>query len=210
MKTLIKFGAVITALLFLLCLVGFQLHELGNYSKVQPDNQVLESAIIGASILSIIQLLIYLYLLYIGIIVAVKLYQVYFIQSEKDKALESSLNALLDKFKKDMDRPKEAVDSVQFPIKPDVDITKADLFAKKLVKPLRLNYERKEEYNQAVLDYCKATSEGHYKTAVECVTSNVTITTERELDNVVAVMSSNIKVDSVIVAEVLKDFFMIE
>ena len=206
MKTLAKIGLIVAVLLFLITLVGFELHQLGEYSKVQPDTTTLQQAVISASIFSIIQLLIFLYLIYLDIVVLVKLYKLYIIQAEKDKELEHNLNKLLEKVKNIMEEKKSAVDSVEFPIT-QPDITKEGLFTKKLVKPLYDNYNNTDEYLLDVLMYYKQLGGEQLEIAQELINARVFITDARTLENIVDICANRLKViPSAVRAVVLESF----
>ena len=209
MKPLAKIGLIVAVLLFLITLVGFELHQLGEYSKVQPDTTALQQAVISASIFSIIQLLIFLYLIYLDIVVLIKLYKIYIIQAEKDKELEHNLNKLLEKFKNSMEEKKTAVDNVDFPIT-QPDITKEDLFAKKIVKPLYDNYNNTDEYLLDVLMYYKQLGGEQLEIAQELIRARVFITDVRTLENIVNICSNNLKIISSVVRNVILESFCTE
>ena len=63
MKHLRLFGAIIALILFLLALVGFELHTLGTLGRVEPDNPILQQAVVQSSIFAISKVVALLYII---------------------------------------------------------------------------------------------------------------------------------------------------
>ncbi len=184
MKHLKLFGGIIALILFLLALVGFELNTLGKLGHTEPDNPVLQQAVVQSSILAIAKVVILLYIIYVLILKAM---EVYAVKQQGDK-LEGLIDKLHKRFDKEMQEDKPKVQPVE-----DIDLNhfKADaVFEKKLIKPLIENFEHFIDYKSAILHYYECVGEVRYDIAKDiCANLTYPINTEiryEEVGNLVA------------------------
>lgn len=202
MKHLRLFGAIIALILFLLALVGFELHTLGTLGRVEPDNPILQQAVVQSSIFAIAKVVALLYIIYILILKAMEVYAV----KQQDDKLEGLIDKLHKSFEKEMQEEKPKVQTVE---DIDLDTFKADaVFEKKLIKPLIENFLHFIDYKSAILHYYKCVGEEKYNIAKD-IYDNLTypINTEPgylEIGNLVARKFPN--ASRVLVLDILSDF----
>lgn len=167
MKHLKLFGSIIALILFLLTLVGFELHTLGTLGRVEPDNHILQQAVVQSSIFALAKLFVLLYIIYILILKAMEVYAV--------KQQGNKLDDLIDKLSKRFD--KEAQEDKPNP-KPVEDIDLRSFapevsFEQKLVKPLIENFEHFIDYKSAIIEYYRQVGGRKYNVASD-VHNNLT------------------------------------
>lgn len=159
MKHLRLFGAIIALILFLLALVGFELHTLGTLGRVEPDNPILQQAVVQSSIFAIAKVVALLYIIYVLILKAMEVYAV----KQQDDKLEGLIDKLHKSFEKEMQEEKPKVQPVE---DIDLDTFKADaIFEKKLIKPLIENFEQFIDYKSVILEYYRLVGEREHSIA---------------------------------------------
>ena len=202
MKHLKLFGGIIAVILFLLTLVGFELNTLGKLGHIEPDNPVLQQAVVQSSIFAIAKVVVLLYIIYVLILKAMEVYAV----KQKGDEIDELINKLHKRFDKEMqeDKPKEQ------PVE-DIDLSNFNpniQFEKKLIKPLIENFEHFIDYKSAILYYYNCVGEVRYDIAKDiCDNLTYPINTEIRYRDVLKLLVNKFpNISSALLSEVLLDF----
>ena len=156
MKHLKALGLIVAVILFLLCLVGFELHTLGRLGRTEPDNPVLQQAVVQSSIFALAKVFVLLYIIYVLILKAMEVYAV----KQKGDEIDNLIEKLHKRFDKEMQEDKPKGQPVE-----DIDLSNFNpniQFEKKLIKPLIENFKHFIDYKSAILHYYECVGEVRY------------------------------------------------
>lgn len=202
MKHLKALGLIVAVILFLLCLVGFELHTLGRLGRTEPDNPVLQQAVVQSSIFALAKVFVLLYIIYVLILKAMEVYAV----KQKGDEIDNLIEKLHKRFDKEMQEDKPKGQPVE-----DIDLSNFNpniQFEKKLIKPLIENFKHFIDYKSAILHYYECVGEVRYGIAKDiCDNLTYPINTEiryEEVGNLVARKFPNISRG--LILDILLDF----
>ena len=157
MKNLKALGLIVAVILFLLCLVGFELHTLGKLGRTEPDNPILQQAVVQSSIFALAKVFVLLYIIYVSILYCIAIYK----KVQEDESTQDRIERILNKLTKLSEQDNiKATESMDFPLKQEYEKVNEVEF-KELVKPLIENYETFSQYKLAIKDYYYRLSTNH-------------------------------------------------
>lgn len=181
MKHLKALGLIVAVILFLLCLVGFELHTLGTLGRVEPDNPILQQAVVQSSIFALAKVFVLLYIIYVSILYCIAIYK----KVQEDESTQDRIERILNKLTKLSEQSNvKPVEDIDFPLKQEYEKVNEVEF-KKLVKPLIESYDNFTDYKIAIKNYYYKLSTKHSTIARDLAKYLLTLITTSEEFNIV-------------------------
>jgi hypothetical protein len=205
MKHLKITGLIVAVIIFLLTVVGINFNTLGELVHSEPLTPALTTAVIDAGILTVFKIIVLLYGIYYCLL---ELYNRHY-KNKQEQELFDKIERIIGKH-----NLKKEQASKPEPVK-DIDLNCLAREAefeptKKVIKPLRDNYDNIEEYYKDIVEYYKVVGEDEFRIAVELSTNWIYVKDSIQLDVTVATCSRNIGIREALIKEIILDSFCIE